>query len=551
MKKIYLATALVLLALSSCRKDQKILAPFELSATNKQNLKTSFSKTLAIALEKEPTLRAFIRAEALKQFDKDNDVLFHMVKDVKLENNKTFYETIVQYATSKVDFDKSIESLPTLTIMVPEIPNFNPIKWNTNTEIPVVAIAPELRYENVFLYNSKGDSKQIPYGLIPGFPVVVVKENERVSVAVSGVDRSPKSAVLLKSDLGKENITFANVGNMKFSFSNEAFNGLNKSVENNSTGHKLSAITSNGNTLMNTRPPRIEFSFPFIPILEHDPLVVEAFDHQLDWQRDYIYYGLNPDTGIDKGKFNIRVVEHIVAIRMADEFISRFQDHDHDPKVVEVSNGRYHIPSWTDGYFDLRISVLINAKNGIGTEKTIIMNVKGSDIYDFKFRSKGSGPGRPDRESSPHDYFYYEGVTPKIFYVNEPIVGWDLENYGAGWKFIVTEYDPSEEIITTHTNTSTYATNFEFNSAFGEKTKNGIKFGASAQFVNTSTYQVKTTKGSDDIGQGTLEFGTPIILKKEQINPSAATNFKSSYYVTHEVKCGPMFLTVAPKLITR
>ncbi|MBE5321096.1 hypothetical protein IM793_18160 [Pedobacter sp. MR2016-19] len=538
---------LILALLFSCKKEIKKenLSPAPAS-NEKQDAKVIFSKILAIALEKEPNLRLFIKNEALKQFDRDNDVLFQMIKDEKVTTDQTFHQVISKYAKSKEKLDSAINSLPTLTIMVPELPNFTPNNWKTESEVPQVAISPENKnFKDIDLYNSKGELTKIAYGAIPNFPVVVVKENERVNVSVNNIDKSPISATLLRNSTESNQSSFLSKDNMKFIFSNEAFNGMKTSSFNKvnmSSSAKLSLTNDNKisrtvNVNLTNEPNSI------------DPSVIEAFNINLDWHRDYIYYGLNPNLGINKGKFNNRMIEHIVSIRMKDGNYNRISDQTQDPTVSEQwvqprpERGGY-VTNWTDGYFDIRISILINAKNGAGTQLNKVISAKGSDLYDIKYRTEGI-PGR-----SGSTQLRFDGLTPKDYIINEPIAAWDLQNYGAAWKFIVSEYDPSEEIITTYNESSKFATNFNYELGFEEKVKVGYKFGISLETTSSSTYQYKTTRGSDELGEGILEFGSPIILKKEQYTYSGRNGTVIGYnYITNEVSCGTIYLAIEPRKI--
>lgn len=339
MNKNILIITLVVSAFFSCKKDLNKgegQGPLSLDTKTKLYHKTNFSKTLAITLDREPSLRALIKNEALKQFDKDNDVLYQMIKDVKVEGNETVYDKLIKYASSKVELDAAIEALPTLTIMVPELPVFTPLDWNASIEIPQVAVAPESKGSSVNIYNAKGEITKMPFGYFPAFPVVVVKENERVNVRVNGVDRSPKSAVLLHDANGKNNAFFS-TGNKVFSFSNEAFDGLSgvslsqASVRNQVLAYrndnKTSRIVGTGDGIPSPPSP-----FPPDPnYVELDQSIIDAYNLKLDWHRDYIYYGINPDAGIILGKFNSNFREHLVSIKML-AGIGAISDQDEDPR---------------------------------------------------------------------------------------------------------------------------------------------------------------------------------------------------------------------------
>ena len=96
-------TAIVIFAVTiiSCKKDayQKSTSDsIYLNSYEKNAYEVQFAKTLAKAIKEEPSLRTFIKTEALKQFDKDYDVLFQMIKDVKVDGKSTVYDVLTKYA---------------------------------------------------------------------------------------------------------------------------------------------------------------------------------------------------------------------------------------------------------------------------------------------------------------------------------------------------------------------------------------------------------------------------------------------------------------------
>ena len=71
------------------------------------------------------------------------------------------------------------EKFPTLTIFVPELPknSFSAALWNTDKEIPVVAVRTCIS-NDVPIYDKDGEEKIIKSDLIPMYPIVVLKDNE-------------------------------------------------------------------------------------------------------------------------------------------------------------------------------------------------------------------------------------------------------------------------------------------------------------------------------------------------------------------------------------
>jgi len=528
--KIYYLAILALLF--SCKKEIKQdNLSFVPVPNEKQDSKVIFSKVLAIALEKEPNLRLFIKNEALKQFDRDNDVLFQMIKDEKITSDQTFYQVISKYAQSKEKLDSAINSLPTLTIMVPELLNFTPDNWKTESEIPQVAVSPENKnFTNIDLYNSKGEITKIPNGSVPNFPVVVVKENERLVV---GSNKFGKTVINNKSGI--------------ISLADNAFDGsitkinktlsLNSQLQSSLTPIKTSRIAPDG--IAETNPQAL------------DQAIIDAYNKKLDWQRDYVYYGLNPQAGVNRGKFNNDYSEHIISIKLADNNYDKISSHTDDPKAttqypnVRPGNG---ITLWTNGKYDIRIAILINSKNGGALQINKIFSLEGKDLFDVKYQLDQN-----------QKYYNIVSITPIECFLYEPIAAWDLDNYGAQWKFIAQEFDPATETTLSYTNTTQYASNFEYDPTFGEKVKLGIKFGQTTTTTNTNSYQVKTTTGSNDLGEGILDFSNPIILRKEKIEytPSrpprdgSTPPYYKDVYVTNDVSTGSMYISVEPRKIRK
>ncbi|RBQ05406.1 hypothetical protein [Pedobacter miscanthi] len=536
--KIYYLT--ILAALFSCKKEikQEFLLP-STTVLERQDSKTIFSKTLAIALEKEPALRTFIKKEALKQFDMDNDVLFQMVKGNEITSGKTFYQVLTQYATSKNDLDNAIKNLPTLTIMVPEVINFSIKSWNPLTEIPKVAVSPENKnFKQISIYDEKGEIINIPSGYLPGFPVVVVKENERVAISAKG------NTIMLQD--GPKSLEFLSKGDLRFNFVDQAFDGTNNNLTPPSSINS-SGLPLNLNSKISRSVSTQAIGSPLINVFNIDQKVVDAYNVNLDWHRDNIYYGLNPNAGIVKGKFNNRVAEYIVSIRMADGNLAKISDEPKDPKDLNKfvtprppRNGDPVIKDWTDGFFEFRIAILINAKNGAGTQLNKNISAVGSDLYNLITKQTGN-PRNPVYEII--------GLEPKDYFINEKLIPWDLENYGAAWKFIVSEFDESATSKKTYNETAKFVTNFNYEATFGEVVKVGLKAGATQETSSSNTFEYVTTTGSDELGEGILEFGSPIILRKDTKSYVGrnGTIVTTEEYITNEVSCGQIFLSIEPR----
>lgn len=532
MKTNFILVISALFLICSCKKEQSTIENNSVSKVIKlkQGSKEIFSLALAKALKSEKSVRDFLKEESLKMFDNDHDVLFQMVADKTLSNGVTFYNTLLKYSSSKEEFDEAINNLPLMTILVPSVPNFSSLKWDTNLEVPKVAVEPiEKSNNDVIVYDSNGEVSKIPFNEIPGYPIVVVKENERIRVIENGNDQSPQSTkLLMESRSGNSNeklSVFSDKKGKTFLFANKAFDNFNNQAIQN-------PISVNRSVDINAGPSEGKL----------DPSVISAYNLGLEWPRDYIYYGLNPSSGAERGPLKTHIYEYITAIKMVNNIYSQIADQTEDPQPIDgffrprpggiVVNG-----GWTDGFLEIRISILISAKNGVGDILNKVFSIDPERLYNLNYH-----------QVSGTSNWVLDDATPITCYLNEPIVNWNLQNYGSAWKFIVSEYDLSEEVTETKTNSSTFSTNFEFDTNFGENVKVGTKFGGSSSSTQSSSFTYKTSLTSDDLGEGVLEFSSPIIIgTHDETVQRGRFSITTSYYDTFDVSTGSVLLSIEPR----
>jgi hypothetical protein len=485
------------LAFVACKKEQASVAPTSAHVAADPNdvFMIAFSKTLAKTVKAEPAVRSFIKAEAARMFDNDYDILYQAAKDKKLANGQTLHETLLKYADDAEGFRTASEQLPLLTIYVPELPNFSAERWNAETQIPQVAIK-QADKAGTSIYDAEGKETVLENKYIPGFPLLVVKSNERVVNANAASD-----ARLLK------NVFYSNA-RYSFAFLDDAFDG--------SKPKKPAASTE-----------RLALSM--------DQTLIDAYNSGIEWHRDYIYYGITPTNTI--GKFTNRYSEFITSFAFTKpEHLGLISTHENDPKAV--TNNTLRRPYWIDGRFEIRISIFLNSKNAVGQELRKYFTATGPELFNLEYDST--------RVLGNIYVYHFTQATPRAYNPNIEIVPWDLEQYGSVWKFVVSEYDPAEEITRTVTNTTTYGANFELNVSTGEKLKIGGKFGASTTTQHTESYQYKTTYGSQDLAEGVLDFRYPVITAIGQI---VILIHPLTIYLTHEVSTGIVTFSVEPKKI--
>jgi hypothetical protein len=492
-KKILVFTFVFTLSLLfSCQQDDTLqVSPTTQQYTKEKNLQMEFAQILATALDDNPSLRSFLKQEALKQFNNDYDILYHMIKDSKVSTKETIHTLLTRYAGSEERLNRIEENLPLLTIYVPELPEFSAENWNPENQIPSVAIDVK-ENGDVFSYDAAGKRTTIPSGYIPAFPIVVVKQNERVVIAGANDDASGRSS----------DPAFYTNSKFSYRFADAVFDGINGKTQNHSA-----RVTS-----------------------EIDVANIDAYFSGVEWHRDYVYYGLTPTNPI--GTFRHQYSEFIASIKFASSSaLGIMSDQSGDPFPVYVKSASGS-PSWIDGTYEFHVKVLINARNGTGNELTKIFTAKGSDLFSISYRRDTSFP-----------YLYrVSSITPREYYPNIELIPWDLESYGMAWKFIFYEKDAVQTAVESRENTSTFGTNFGIDVTTGEKTKLGLKFGGSTSTSQKTTYSVTTHLDSDFLGEAILTFDQPIII-------SASMTTWPFRYTTREITTGLLSVSIEPKQV--
>jgi len=246
-------------------------------------------------------VRAFLKKEALVQFDKNYDVFYPMVKNKSL-GEESFRDVLLGYA-SEQELGDIERNVPLLNILLPAIPvlGVKPEDMDTAEEEIPVAVAKESATA-IYLNGTKdGDMEK---GEVPGFHLFVVGENKRVMPVTPSVMPMASS----RDNLGRT------IPGTSFAFKDPNYDGMKVEVR------------------------------PLIwrPSKEVDPKALEAYKHfykddgsiyQRAYQRDHIYYGITPHNRI--GSLNRSVREYISFIEVYPNVYFKISDQDGDPKIKE------------------------------------------------------------------------------------------------------------------------------------------------------------------------------------------------------------------------
>ena len=433
----------------------------------RSNLQREFSKSLAKSLSQSKMLRDIIRTKALEMFDEDYELLYEMIKDDKVENNLTVEELITKNITDKKELKKLDTEYPTLTILVPTLPKdcFNPQKWNTATEIPKVAV--RLHSTNdVPIIDGDGSEKLMEGKYTPGFPVIVVKENERLVSDKHKDFRNYKT---------KE---FTSNRGVRFKFFSEEFDRKANKLKNKSG--------------------RIGFNHPS----SIDPFIISAYNNYKNvsgWHRDQIYYNITPTQ--TNGEFSYDFKDGLRSFKMIGNptvAYNQLADQTDDPRINNVTSGSH----WTGGSFEFRVSCLINAKNGIGSELITGFGAAPDELFELNY----------DAVYVPlfGTIYLLNNIQLKQKELNIPILNWNLNEYAKTIKISIEEVDIQTTTVVSESSSVKFAANFGLDGGILKKI--GLKLGGSVETTQTQTYQKTFTQGNNDLGSVSVDFADDVVI---------------------------------------
>ena len=499
MMKNFVLVFLVYLSVASCNESLNDIDKNVVSATfleqSESNLilKQKFSSALVKVLGQNEEVRSLIKEEALKQIDFDYDVLYCLIKDKQLKNGVTLEEYLEKYLTS--DELKCIhKQLPTLTLFVPTLPenSFSVHSWNTIDELPAVAVKVSDN-NDVKIYYGNGETEVFPADIIPGFPVVVVKENERIV----------RNGEILSKTVS-ENIEETNL-----IFVDEIFNNL----------HGKDLVNTKTRANRPDRPvplPKVDNPEDYLPAnMKKTYEAYKIYKNTTGWQRDYIYYGITPTT--DKGPFDYNMKEFLVGFELMGDalgFYRKIADQDGDPKssipIGGVLPANSSIITWTEGEYEFKVTTYVGSKSTIGTEYKSFFRLKPDQLFRAEVERVISRPGMPG-----YTVYKLVGLKSKRVDLDLPLFEWDLENYGSTIKIAIEEVDGQETEVNSISSSIEFATNFGFDASFGEKVKFGVKFGSTIKEVLNVSNTITKTLGGDELGEVIINFADPVVISDE------------------------------------
>jgi len=380
--------------------------------------------------------------------------------------------------------------LPTLTILVPHLIDFDVEKWNTNSDVPIVASFPNKAYrrlkrlKSVRTFDNNLVEGNIPLKVHPNMPILVVKDNERV-VQITDINKSR-----IKGDVFFEGNEF------NYSFVDKSFNNLNGKNTNNA---------------------RLDTYDKF------DNRVKTAYENNLQYHRDYVYYNIAPELGQNTGAFNSNYAEFITSIELVNSGV--FGEIVDDP----ITDDNY--PSFGDGDLEFIIKVFVLQGNSASELVSKWFDVPLTSLVTLNLINN----------------IWYYGAT-KHYVLPSPleIAPWDMQKYGDQWKISVFE----EDATTSQTIQYSVGLNSTFGSNYSNNIKDGPSFGSNSGSTSTysSSYSFQLSGGHDYLYDAILRWDQKILFWDEAALPGAQPPFNQHWARTSELNTGKIKLTIEPKM---
>lgn len=526
MKKVLLFFAMTCTLAISCTKET-LYPKNEITPKTNEEYLERFAEILSKAVYSDEDLRAFLKNEALKQFDNDYDVFFPLTKERKVKEERTFRDYLVEYS-SEEDIEEIENNCPLLDILVPSwgiIGAFDVNEWDISFADVSVIIKKDKDSSSVYRRGKIVDNLKTGEFLLT--PVLIIKNNERLIANVG-----TKSSVV------------------EYSFKDAAFDNTTKTkVDHKYYDRYMEA--------------QEDYS-DFMPVSEVSNIAVNAYNlfknNSIACHRDNIYYGMTNE--ISQGKHNPHISEYIARFRFETLNNDYFFD---DEGEAGGMKDYYGLPgSYTryvygvsdealiekfkyDGNLELSFHICMKNKNGELTTDEKVISVPFKEAFqltkvhvDFAHKTWV----RPDPT-----YKFTADVScfsPKWIHTNLELPKWDISEQSAIINIHVIEEDNDATNSRVLSVTGRFSENFSStveNGEIGNSSSPGsvkVGYGWTNSSEATSTYTVSSKQGSDYLGVAKMYYVHPVII-------SEATLKGVTGYRIKDFSTGTVRMTIMPR----
>ncbi|MFS2867418.1 hypothetical protein AAH025_20595 [Bacteroides fragilis] len=466
------------------------------SLNNKEQLLERFATILSKTIYENSDIRLFLKSEAIKQFDKNYDILYYLIKD-KLVNGKSIRDLLITYS-SEEEITTIEEHIPLLNILIPEISFFNINAENMNIDDKEIPVAIAKKDKNILYLNGKKEL-ELDKGEIPNFHTFVVNENNRVIIP-NTITRNTSKKIIFKSP------------------------------------------NFDGSTERSTRSIDCESEYV-------GEKAIQAFSYfnkddgsinQKAFQRDYIYYGITPNNR--SGSLNRSVSEYIsyleinpkLYFKIADQRVPNqdisnndpyIQTHQTEIKKRELTEDELLDRMWTKGAYNIRFEIITSTNLH---PQIIYIPLKPDEIWDFNIERT-----RRHKTMFRHTKYTYKidpnKFTAKRIFLTPTQISlgkWNLAEESIYRYVNIIEEDESiettysDEYEVTRIKTNKFNGDIKLDIGIGETGSDKVSAEAGAEATNSNTIRetkkvsIVRKEESDNLGSLKIYFYDPIIEKK-------------------------------------
>ena len=531
MNKIYLyiATIIVNVAMVSCVKDSfsGLCQDSDYVYEDTEQAMIDFSVILSKAVYNEPELRSFLKEEALKSFDRDYDVFYPWTKHSEVRDGLTFEDILKMY-----DTDNSLHlienKVPLLNILVPDwswisSDCFSVKTWNT--EIKEVGVGYRSQQPVNDIYANGELLVSVPAGAFPDFPVLIIKENERMKVSSNYTKGLPSQYEFIDPYFDGSNKSTTKGDGVVTEIYDYQYTEAGDVVPTNSLRGRLGTVYGETNGIMN---------FP---------------------QRDHIYYNMNAQR--DTGVVDYDYLEKIMKLRFTTPNISAIFDDPVNPgstgndcKLLDhwlnkentgnkVNKTWYTyeqlaLMDWGEGAIELKFDVYANSQTS-SYPKTLTFE----DIFFVKRVYQIREENWLGATMYRHYFVEKKDLQPKWMNIDIDLFTWDLSEYPTSYQIVIREYDKGNTREITQQKTFSYATNFKVTANVSpEIVKVGWEFGATNTMNQTITYNESYNEEDDELASFWIQYADKFILSVDD-----------TYATLRKYSLGDIELIIMPEMI--
>lgn len=510
MKKLFITIASMFFMFACTQEEVSTTLPAVNNTTSTlttAQAQVKFAKILSKAASDNIEVRKFLKNEATKQFDNDYDVFYPLVKDKIVAENKSFRDILLSYCENEKDLSEIEQSQLLLNILIPDLTifwDFNAEKWDVNNKEIVVLCRDD---ESNSMYENGENIGQMEKREIPGFPCLVIKNNERLKVKNANT-RS---------------------GEATYEFISDAFDG-SKRIEKPVTRDSYYDVAIDEETDLDAGLPKKMIPDICIQAWEELGNVPNAF------QRDYIYYNINKTN--QPGTLNRNIREKIFRFRVSTKSVYDYIKDQDDPNLQDCSQKKRYLTVeeikqriWTEGNFEFKISSFISGETSDKSmELSKVFTLTPQQVFNIKkvhLHHKNNTAFRHSKNTYTVDendlmprWIYLEKMSEysdENFVFTEP---WDLYGTSLSIYLFISEIDGKETVEEKRTVINEFANKGDF-SLTGGGSIGGIALNAKLGYGLSNTHKtssettIRKELESEDLGSVSFRYYDPIIRGKD------------------------------------